>query len=372
MGRMDGKVARRHGRGVGHRRGHRGAASRPRARPSSAGTLAGADVVALDVRDEDAVVGGGGRRRRASTAGSTRVVHAAGRRRRRTRAPRARRGVGPRRRHQPQGHVPRRQARGRGDARPGPGRRRAGLDREHRERRGPRGHRGRQHLQRGQGWRRDPHQEHGDRLRPRRASGSTRSAPGFIDTPMLQGVFAMDGMDRRARRHHRRAPARPAAAGPRRSRRPRCSSAPPTRRSSPASPCPSTAATPPATATASAQLMGLRLTSRLRRLVRRHDPPVGERRGGAASWETAAMPRAGLHHVFGAAEVEPVYGPADAERPGQYPYTRGPYADDVPLEALDDADVRRLRHRARHEPALQGPARRRRRRPLDRVRPARR
>src|SRR4051794_4856779 len=24
--------------------------------------------------------------------------------------------------------------------------------------------------------------------------------------------------------------------------------------------------------------------------------------------------------------VEPVYGPADAERPGEYPYTRGPYA----------------------------------------------
>jgi methylmalonyl-CoA mutase N-terminal domain/subunit len=25
--------------------------------------------------------------------------------------------------------------------------------------------------------------------------------------------------------------------------------------------------------------------------------------------------------------VEPVYGPADAERPGRYPYTRGPYTD---------------------------------------------
>jgi methylmalonyl-CoA mutase N-terminal domain/subunit len=24
--------------------------------------------------------------------------------------------------------------------------------------------------------------------------------------------------------------------------------------------------------------------------------------------------------------VEPVYGPPDAERPGEYPYTRGPYA----------------------------------------------
>src|SRR2546421_74130 len=25
--------------------------------------------------------------------------------------------------------------------------------------------------------------------------------------------------------------------------------------------------------------------------------------------------------------VDPVYGPADAERPGRYPYTRGPYTD---------------------------------------------
>ena len=98
-----------------------------------------------------------------------------------------RRGVGPRRRHQPQGHVPRRQARGRGDARPGAGRRRARRDRQHRERRGPRRHRGRQHLQRGQGRRRDPHQEHGDRLRPARGSALNAICPGFIDTPMLAG-----------------------------------------------------------------------------------------------------------------------------------------------------------------------------------------
>ena len=39
------------------------------------------------------------------------------------------------------------------------------------------------------------------------------------------------------------------------------------------------------------------------------------------------------------------------------PYTRGPYAVDVPLEAVDDADVRGLRHRARHEPSLPRAAR---------------
>ena len=43
---------------------------------------------------------------------------------------------------------------------------------------------------------------------------------------------------------------------------------------------------------------------------------------------------------------------------------------DVPVEALDDAHVRGLRHRARHQPALPRAARRRRRRAVDRVRPA--
>ena len=28
---------------------------------------------------------------------------------------------------------------------------------------------------------------------------------------------------------------------------------------------------------------------------------------------------------YSGVEVEPVYGPTDAERPGQWPYTRGPY-----------------------------------------------
>ena len=43
---------------------------------------------------------------------------------------------------------------------------------------------------------------------------------------------------------------------------------------------------------------------------------------------------------------------------------------DVPLEAVDDADVRRLRHGRGHELAVQGDHPRRRRRPLDRVRHA--
>ena len=31
--------------------------------------------------------------------------------------------------------------------------------------------------------------------------------------------------------------------------------------------------------------------------------------------------------TYSGTEVDPVYGPADAERPGDYPYTRGPYRD---------------------------------------------
>ena len=38
--------------------------------------------------------------------------------------------------------------------------------------------------------------------------------------------------------------------------------------------------------------------------------------------------------------------------PGEYPYTRGRPADDVPGPSLDDAPVRRVRHRGRDEPAV--------------------
>ena len=81
--------------------------------------------------------------------------------------------------------------------------------------------------------------------------------PGFIETPMLEGVFGMPGLEDVRDRHPRRAQAAPARAGPRRSRRSRRSSSPPTRRSSPARRSPSTAATPPAATTASRSMLGL-------------------------------------------------------------------------------------------------------------------
>ncbi len=67
--------------------------------------------------------------------------------------------------------------------------------------------------------------------------------------------------------------------------------------------------------------------------------------------------------------LAPVYGPkdaaSDAEFPGLFPYTRGVHASMYRISPLDDADVRRFRHRARHEPALQGDHRRGRPGPLD-------
>ena len=67
--------------------------------------------------------------------------------------------------------------------------------------------------------------------------------------------------------------------------------------------------------------------------------------------------------------LEPIYGPDDAEHPGAYPYTRGPRVD-VSLEALDDADVRWLRHSRRHQRAVPGDPAVRWRWPLDGVRSA--
>ena len=63
-------------------------------------------------------------------------------------------------------------------------------------------------------------------------------------------------------------------------------------------------------------------------------------------------------------------GPTTPSGPGQYPYTRGPYAAMYRSKLWTMRMFAGLRHRGRHQPALQGPARRRRRRPLDRVRPA--
>ena len=54
--------------------------------------------------------------------------------------------------------------------------------------------------------------------------------------------------------------------------------------------------------------------------------------------------------------------------PGEYPYTRGIHPTDVPRPALDDAAVRRLRHRRGHQRALQVPAGAGPDRPLGRLR----
>ena len=56
--------------------------------------------------------------------------------------------------------------------------------------------------------------------------------------------------------------------------------------------------------------------------------------------------------------------------PGEYPYTRGIHPDRLSRQALDDAPVRRLRHRRGHQPALQVPALPGPDRPLDRLPPA--
>src|SRR6476469_2959699 len=104
------------------------------------------------------------------------------------------------------------------------------------------------------------------------------------------------------------------SAGPTRSRPPPCSSAPPTPRSSRGSPCPSTAGTPPATATASAPSWAW--TEQL--------PGSGVR--ADAAWETDGMPEPDFS-TYSGLPTEPVYGPADAERPGTYPYTRGLYPE---------------------------------------------
>ncbi len=43
------------------------------------------------------------------------------------------------------------------------------------------------------------------------------------------------------------------------------------------------------------------------------------------SWENGGMPERDFT-TYSGIEVEPVYGPEHAERPGEYPYTRGPYS----------------------------------------------
>ena len=74
-------------------------------------------------------------------------------------------------------------------------------------------------------------------------------------------------------------------------------------------------------------------------------------------------------------EVKPVYTDADVaglelEPPGEFPFTRGPYRDDVPRAAVDDPAVRGLRLGGGDERALPLPARARPDGPVGRVRPA--
>ena len=63
-------------------------------------------------------------------------------------------------------------------------------------------------------------------------------------------------------------------------------------------------------------------------------------------------------------------GDRPAGRPGQLPVHAGNSPDDVPRPALDDAPVRRFRHRGRVEPPLSLPPRSGRDRPERRLRPA--
>ena len=82
--------------------------------------------------------------------------------------------------------------------------------------------------------------------------------------------------------------------------------------------------------------------------------PVGES-DEAADWRelygAASLRDVGIRAMLGLA-LEPVYGPP-GDRPGPLSLHPGAVRVDVPLQALDDAHVRRLRHGGRHQHALQ-------------------
>ena len=126
-----------------------------------------------------------------------------------------------------------------------PGRRRAGERGHRRERRGPRGHGRGQLVQRLQGRRGDPDQEHGHRLRPPGHPGRTPSARGS-STPRCCARLGDPGARRDAPGDHARSTSCAASVAPRRSPRWPPSWCPPTPRSSPGRRSPSTVATPPA------------------------------------------------------------------------------------------------------------------------------
>ena len=52
--------------------------------------------------------------------------------------------------------------------------------------------------------------------------------------------------------------------------------------------------------------------------------------------------------------LEPVYGPDDGEFPGQFPYTRGPYASMYRSKLWTMRMFAGFRHGGRHQLALQG------------------
>ena len=76
--------------------------------------------------------------------------------------------------------------------------------------------------------------------------------------------------------------------------------------------------------------------------------PAGRRRSARSRLRDADF------ETMSGVPLEPVYGPDDGELPGRVPLHPRALRLDVPLEALDDADVRRLRHRRGHQPAVQG------------------
>ena len=101
---------------------------------------------------------------------------------------------------------------------------------------------------------------------------------------------------------------------------------------------------------------------------------------GQARWQArfdAARTRDADFTTLSGVEVAPVYGPTAADErmdrigwPGEFPFTRGLYADRLPGPAVDDPPVRRLRQRPADQRALQDDPGRGRRRPVRRVRHA--
>ena len=109
--------------------------------------------------------------------------------------------------------------------------------------------------------------------------------------------------------------------------------------------------------------------SELRERVRQQETELERLREQLRLWEEefgATPAREALFSTSSGIDVEPLYTPADrlSEEaytealgvPGRYPFTRGSIRDHVSDPPLDDAAVRRVRHRRGDEPAVQIPA----------------